>query len=204
VSPESIASGPALEDEDRARAEIYALLARLFYAPPDAKLLQAIVGADQLVTEESVTPLALAWRDLKLACAGSSVEAAREEYESVFIGTGKAQVTPYLGAYVPRSGAGTFLVGLRKFLASHGLARRESVNEPEDHVAAVFEVMRHFIAEEGTSIEEQKAYFREYVWIGAKALCVAIAASPEARFYKDVARFTCSYLELEHAAFEIS
>ena len=198
-----MASGPALDEEDRARAEIYALLARLFYAPPDAKLLQVIVGDDQLFAEEATTPLALAWRDLKFACADSGVEAAREVYDSLFVGTGRAQVTPYLGAYVPRSGAGTFLVGLRKFLASHGLARRESVQEPEDHVAAVFEVMRHFIAEEGTSIGEQKAYFSEYVWTGATALCVAIAAAPEARFYKDVARFTRSFLELEHAAFEI-
>ena len=203
MSPESIASGPALEDEDRARAEIYALLARLFYAPPDAKLLQAIVGADQLVTEESVTPLALAWRDLKLACAGSSVEAAREEYESVFIGTGKAEVTLYLGAYVPGSVAGPFLVELKQFLASHRLARRESVNEPEDHLAAVLEVMRHFIAEERASVEAQKAFFIEYVWAGATALCEAIAASTGARLYKDVARFTRSFLELEQAAFEI-
>jgi len=203
VTPESIASGPALEDEDRARAEIYALLARLFYAPPDAKLLQAIVGADQLVAEESVTPLALAWRDLKLACARSSEQAAREEYESAFVGTGKAEVTLYLGAYVPGSVAGPFLVGLKQFLASHRLARRESVNEPEDHIAAVLEVMRHFIAEERTSVEAQKAFFVEYVWTGATALCEAIEAAPEPRLYKDVARLTHSFLDLEHAAFEI-
>lgn len=198
-----MASGPVLEDEDRARAEIYALLARLFYAPPDARLLQAIVGADQLVAEESVTPLALTWRDLKLACADSSEDAAREEYESVFVGTGKAEVTLYLGAYVPGSVAGPFLVELKQFLASHGLARREAANEPEDHIAAVLEVMRHFIAEEGASVEAQKVFFVECVWTGATALCDAIAASPGPRLYKDVARFTRSFLELEHTAFEI-
>lgn len=203
MSPEAIASGPALDDEDRARAEIYALLARLFYAPPDAKLLQAIVGTDQLVAEESVTSLALAWRDLKLACAGSSEQAAREEYESVFVGTGKAEVTLYLGAYVPGSVAGPFLVELKQFLASHRLARRESVNEPEDHIAAVLEVMRHFIAGERTSVAAQKAFFVEYVWTGAIALCEAIKASPEPRLYKYVARFTHGFLDLEHAAFEI-
>lgn len=198
-----MASGPVLDEEDRARAEIYALLARLFYAPPDAKLLQVIAGTDELVVGESATPLALAWLDLKLACSNSSAVTAHEEYDSLFVGTGKSPVTPYLGAYVPRSGGGPFLVGLRKFLASHGLARRESVNEPEDHVAAVFEVMRHFIAEERTGIEEQKAYFSEYVRTGATALCAAVAAAPEARFYKEVARFARSFLELERAAFEI-
>jgi TorA maturation chaperone TorD len=203
MSPEALDTREPLSGEEQARAEIYALLARLFYAPPDAKLMQAIVGADELVAEEAVTPLALAWRDLKLACAASNEEAAREEYDSVFIGTGRAEVTPYLGAYLPRSAAGPFVVELKAFLDQHGLARRESVKEPEDHVAAALEVMRHFIAEDRASLEEQKAYFLNYLWTGTIALCEAIAASPEPRLYKDVARFTRSFLELEHTAFEI-
>lgn len=199
----SAESKPGPGDEDRARAGVYALLARLFYAPPDADLLRAIVGTDQLLAGDATTPLALAWRDLKRTCAGLNEVAAREEYDSVFVGTGKAEVTLYLGAYAPRSGTGAFLVGLKECLASHGLAKREAAQEPEDHVAAVFEVMRHFISEEGASLDEQRAFFREYVWNGATALCKAITESPEARLYKDVARFARCFLELDRAAFEI-
>ena len=42
MSPESMASGPVLEDEDRARADWYALLARLYYQGPDAGVLALI------------------------------------------------------------------------------------------------------------------------------------------------------------------
>ena len=37
---------PALAPEESARAAVYALLARLFYAGPDAGLLAAIANAD--------------------------------------------------------------------------------------------------------------------------------------------------------------
>ena len=42
MSPEPITSRPALEDEDRARADLYALLARLYYQGPDAGVLALI------------------------------------------------------------------------------------------------------------------------------------------------------------------
>ena len=197
------AESPPIPDEEWARAEIYALLAQLFYAPPDARLLGAIAKSGELVEEEAATPLALAWLELKKACAETDAAAVKEEYDTVFVGTGKAEVTLYLGAYVPRSGAGPLVVELKEYLAGHGLARRDSVNEPEDHVAAVLEVMRHFIAEARLGVAEQKQYFDTYVWSGATALCAAIEAAEAMRFFRIVARFARSFLELEHTAFDI-
>ena len=39
---------PAIDPEDQARADFYALLSRLYAAAPDAPLLAAIAAADEL------------------------------------------------------------------------------------------------------------------------------------------------------------
>jgi TorA maturation chaperone TorD len=78
--------------EEAARANFYALLARLFYAPPDAALLKAI-SADRLEGD-----LAGPWEELASAAASADPDAVREEYETAFIGTGKAPVTLYTAA----------------------------------------------------------------------------------------------------------
>jgi hypothetical protein len=36
---------PTLAEEDLARAQCYALISRLFYAPPDATLVESLGGA---------------------------------------------------------------------------------------------------------------------------------------------------------------
>src|SRR5437016_10456718 len=84
---------PTLPPEEVARANFYGLLARLFYAPPDAALLEAIAGADEIEAEDG--GIAAAWQGLARAAAGADPEAVRDEYDSVFVGTGKAHVPLY-------------------------------------------------------------------------------------------------------------
>ena len=74
-----------LPPEEVARANFYGLLARLFYAPPDAPLLEAIAGAGEIEAEDG--GIAAAWQALAHAAARADVEAVREEYDSVFVGT---------------------------------------------------------------------------------------------------------------------
>ena len=62
---------PPEAPEDRARADLYALIARFFYAPPDTHLLEAIAEADEIVGEDDSVPLAEAWRRLQAACAAT-------------------------------------------------------------------------------------------------------------------------------------
>ena len=52
--------------EDVARADMYALIARLLYAP-DGQLLRAVATADEIVAETANAPLAEAWRVLAAA-----------------------------------------------------------------------------------------------------------------------------------------
>ena len=69
-------SPPPLAQEDLARADMYALIARLLYAP-DEQLLRAIATADEIVAETTNAPLVDAWHALAAsaeACDAQSVE----------------------------------------------------------------------------------------------------------------------------------
>jgi TorA maturation chaperone TorD len=190
----------SLPPEEEARAHFYALLARLFYAAPDAALLSAIAGG-KIEGEEPT--LARAWRALSQAARDADPQALREEYETAFIGTGKAPVTLYTGAYTIRYTNEVPLARLRGELSALGLARQDHVNEPEDHIAALCDTMRHLIAEQQRDLEAQKRFFDRWIRPAADGLCDAIFASPHTAFYKPVAQFAKSYFALEQSAFEM-
>lgn len=183
--------------EEQARADLYGLLARLFYAPPDAALLKAI--AAQSMDGE----LAAAWAGLAQAAALADPEAVREEYDEAFIGTGKAPVTLYTTAYVIKYSGETPLATLRGELARLGLARRPQAREPEDHIAALCEVMRHLVAKQEIELEEQRRFFNRWIAPAAEPLCAAIERSDKTRFYKHVTALAKCFFALEQTAFEM-
>jgi TorA maturation chaperone TorD len=190
-----------LPPEEAARANLYGVLARLFYAPPDAALLEALAEADELDAEDG--GLALAWRDLAAAAASADAEALREEYDRAFVGTGKAPVSLYACAYTLRYTNETPLAALRAELAALGLARRSEANEPEDHLAALCDTMRHLIAEQNRDLAEQKRFFERWIAPAAEPLCDAISGGANSIFYRRAAHLAKSFFAVEQAAFEM-
>ncbi len=190
-----------LPPEEVARANFYGLLARLFYAPPDAALLEAIAGAEQPEGEDE--GIGAAWQALARAADGADEEAVRDEYDTIFVGTGKAPVTLYTCAYSMKYSNEAPLVDLRAELTALGLARRESVSEPEDHMAALCDVMRHLIAEQKRDLHEQRRFFERWIAPTAGPLCDAIKKHPGTAFYKPVGQFANAFFRLEQSAFEM-
>ena len=188
-----------LQPEDAARAGTYGLIARLFYAAPDEGVLGGLLHSSAF--EGSEQSIALAWREL--VAAGRSVfpVVLENEHTELFVGTGKAEVTPYLTHYTIKYATDNPLVELRQQLAAWGLSRRENVNEPEDHIAGICETLRLAIAVQHRSDEEQRAFFERFLYRGGVAFCDAVSASPRAVFYRRVARFARAFLEVEHEAF---
>lgn len=195
---------PPEAPEDRARADLYALVASLFYAPPGAALLRMLAEADEIVGEDDSVPLAEAWAQLQRACAAIDEEAVQEEYDTLLIGVGKAPVPPYTGAFAETGRGEAQLVELRAFLAARGLGRQAAVSEPEDHIAALCEVMRHMIAVQRAGVDEQRDFFARFMDPGALRLCDAVVAATQANFYKSVAGFARAFFELERVAFEMN
>jgi len=202
---------PALDDEEQARANFYALLARLFYAPPDEQFLRSISSSDDVDVQPTDAGKAIVqadtldatWVDLVRASTNADAAAIAEEYNALFVGSGRSEISPYLGAYTARSSVDTKLVALREFLTARGIQRQTAVHEPEDHVAMLFEVMRYLICDEEGSIDEQRLFFDRYVWSGGILLCDAILAHDGAQFFSHVAAFAKSFLLIEHDAFEM-
>lgn len=197
----------ALEPEELARANLYGMVSRLFYTPADPKLL-AEVSRSPAATEEEATGetehggLAGAWRNLREACRNAHSAIVRQEYDGLFVGVGKAAVTPYLSAYAEPNSPERYLVRLRKHLGAWGLARRDSVFEVEDHISGVSDVMRWLI-ESGHPLPEQRVFFEDFAYAGAVPFFAAVQKAPAASFYQHVASFASEFFELEKAAFEM-
>ena len=196
----------AVSPEDRARANFYALVARLFHAGPDAGLLAAIAGADEIAGEGTEVSLAQAWSALVSAAAVMDAEAAREEYDAIFVGTGKAEITPYASHYLVETMKENILVRLRDELAQMGLARAGGAAEMEDHFSGLCEVMRHLIlvGSDNAAVQKQKKFFLAYLdpWFGR--FCDSLITSAYANFYRHVAGFAKAFLQMEREAFEIA
>jgi len=199
---------PPVSPEDQARANLYGLLARLFYAPPDANLISELhLAAPPPDDGEPLTAegeaLKTAWAELAEACASAFPARIEEEHMQLFVGVGKSEVTPYLSAYLVRSESDSPLARLRGQLAEWGLARREEAVEPEDHVSALCETMRWLIVGRKAELDVQRQFFLEYLHTGGSRFCSAVSACADAKFYRYPAKLLQALFDVEHKAFEI-
>jgi TorA maturation chaperone TorD len=197
---------PKPAQEDAARADFYAVLARLWYAGPDRALLATLAAADELAPEAESSELADAWRALVAAAGAADEEEARLEYDEVFVGTGRAPVTLFATAYLGNVAfKERVLVQLRDELAEMGLARSAAAREPEDHFAALCDVMRHLIAAGSgpDALERQQRFFQRYIQPAYAPFAQAAASASGTRFYRHVARFTKAFLDLEVESFQM-
>lgn len=200
----SAAASSAL-DEEIARAELYGLLARLWYAPPDAQLLDAFKMA---ATEAPMQGAYLEepWRQLVGAGRERTEAQLRAEYDTLFGGIGKPEVYLFGSHYLSGFLNDKPLAQLRGELARLGLARDDSVGETEDHVACLFEVMRYLIAGDDVAVANltrQQAFYSAHIQPWIYDMCEAVAAHPAAGFYAALARFTQAFAQVEAQAFDI-
>lgn len=208
--PEAAIARRDLLPEDQARAEFYALLARLFADAPDEPLLGAIAGAPALepaaATKDAAGGIAPAWDALRAASSGAEAAAVRHEFQTLFVGVGRSEVSLYASHYIgPQSGRP--LAELRASLALLGLARRPDSQEFEDHLSVVLETMRMLVAGDGerapATLDAQRAFFDRHVAPWAGDCCIAISANSVANYYRRVAEFAHRFVALERDSFAL-
>ncbi|CAG2128871.1 Chaperone protein TorD [Cupriavidus yeoncheonensis] len=199
------AAMPADDAEDIARADLYGLLATLFYRAPDAALLHHI-AANRAPDGDSGTVLGRAWNALCDAASTTTATEAAEEYRELFLGVGRQEIFLYGSYYLTGFLNERPLVVLRDDLARYGLVRHDDVSETEDHVATLCEVMRFLVAGDDIAVsnlgEQQRFYARHLQpWIGK--LCDALSGHPKARFYRSVAGLMQAFADVEAVALEM-
>ena len=192
-------------DEETARAEVYGLLAALYYAPPSADLLAQLRVA---VTEAPAAGgfLEEPWRQFVGTVRDLSDRQVTSEYDALFGGVGKPEIYLFGSWYLSGFLNEKPLAALRNDLAALGLARDETMPETEDHFACVCEVMRYLIAGDDVEIAnltQQQKFFSAHVQPWATQMCDAITAHPKAKFYAALAAFTAAFVSVETQGFDL-
>jgi TorA maturation chaperone TorD len=193
------------DGEELARAEIYGLLARLWFSPPDDELMQQFKVA---VTQapQSGAFLEAPWEALVATFRELDRSAIAAEYDALFHGVGRPEVFLYGSYHLSGYLNDKPLAALRVDLADLGLARDDARGETEDHVAFVFEVMRYLIAGDDVAVcnlERQRRFFRSHVQTWVEAMCDSVNAQPRARAYARVADFTRAFIQVETQGFDL-
>ena len=129
-----------VDSEDALRGQVYRLLSRLLAAPPDRAVLDLVSGM-----EGDDTPLGRGIAALAARAAITSPEAAADEYGDLFIGVGRGELVPFASYYLTGFLNEKPLARLRGEMARLGIARADDVKEPEDHIAALCEMMAGLI-----------------------------------------------------------
>lgn len=211
MDSEPVGFAATIDPEDRLRADFYALFARLFLGPPDAELLRMIGNAPLLDSEADDAPLAIAWAKLSAASRVMDPDAAADEFDALFGGIGKSEISLFGSYYVGEkepAARGQFLVDLREALARLGLGLQAGRNTPEDHVSVLCETMRLLIAGSAMvrprALDVQSEFFARFMAPWHADLCAAIAFSSLANVYTLVAECLSAFLAVENQSFEIA
>ncbi len=198
-------AGSSALDEETARAELYGLLAQLYYARPTPDTLAALRVA---VTEAPAAGgfLQEPWQQLVGAARAQDDEAIAAEFDRLFGGVGKPEVFLYGSHYLSGFLNEKPLVRLRSDLAALGLARGEAMPETEDHVAYLCEVMRYLIAGDDVAVcnlTAQRTFFATHLQPWSLQLCDALQGQPAAHFYAALAQFTRAFVAVEAQGFDM-
>lgn len=187
--------------EERARADLYGLIAALFYGPPGSELLALLAAAPDFGGEGDAR-LPATWSRLRRAAATADAERLREEYDARFVSIGEAPVMLYGSHYLTGYLHEKPLAELRAALAQMGLARKAEAREPEDHVSAVADVMRHLILN-GAGGDAERAFFDRFIrpWYGRFA--ERVEQGTEHEFYRALGDFTRAFLDVERDSFDL-
>ena len=198
-------AGSSALDEETARAELYGLLAQLYYARPTPDTLAALRVA---VTEAPAAGgfLQEPCQQLVGAARAQDDEAIAAEFDRLFGGVGKPEVFLYGSHYLSGFLNEKPLVRLRSDLAALGLARGEAMPETEDHVAYLCEVMRYLIAGDDVAVcnlTAQRNFFATHLQPWILQLCDALQGQPAAHFYAALAQFTRAFVAVEAQGFDM-
>ncbi|MCU9846458.1 molecular chaperone TorD family protein [Defluviimonas sp. WL0024] len=191
----------AITEEDRLRADLYGFLSALFAAPPDRALLDktAALTGDASPLGRAIAALA------KLAAAATPVSAKRE-FTRLFIGLGRGELLPYASYYLTGFLNEKPLMLLRRDMATLGLARSESVYEPEDNIASLMEMMAGLI--DGRfgmvrPLDRQKEFFNRHVAPWAGHFFADLETAKGSVLYAPVGTIGREFMVIEKEAFRL-
>jgi TorA maturation chaperone TorD len=199
-APSDIAADP-IAPEEVLRAHMYRLLAHFLSAPPtavDLRAAAALKGDD--------TALGRAMSTFARVARHAQPAAVKEEYEALFIGLDRGELVPYGSYYLTGFLQEKPLAKLRQDMERLGIARDADVRDPEDHIAALCEMMAGLI--EGRfgrplPLPEQKRFFETHLGCWAGYFFRDLEEAKSSVLYSALGSVGRTFLEIEEGAFAL-
>jgi TorA maturation chaperone TorD len=191
-----------LPEEEQLRAAQYRLLARLLASEVDEAALRQLT---HFAGDSS--PLGIGLASLARIAARITPAAARTEYFDLFIGMARGELLPYASYYLTGFLNEKPLAQLRQDMARLGIARAEDVKEPEDHIAAICEMMAGLI--EGSfgapaDLGTQRGFFDRHLAPWAETFFADLEKARAAILYAPVGAIGQAFMKIERTAFEMT
>ncbi len=187
-----------VSQEDQFRAAYYFMLSKLLSQPPAADTLAGVAsfGAPQSSAD---SPFLKSLNALASACAQDcDLESLDDEYHDLFVGLGRGEVVPYSSWYITGLMMDKPLSSVRQDLKALGIEREEFHREPEDHAAALFDVMGILIeAGDQFQFKAQQTFFSRHLKPWIRKFLKDVAAAKKADFYREVGEFGVEFIDFE-------
>ena len=191
----------SVSDEERARAQIYRLLATVLSDAPSDELLAGLAAL-----EGDHTPLGRASKDLARLASRTNAKDVSLEFNALFVGLGRGELLPYASYYLTGFLNEKPLADLRSDLMARGIRRNDGVVEPEDHIGTLCEVMAGLITDEygcASDVDAQKEFFDAHLSAWAKLFFTDLEGAQNAVFYGPVGSLGRVFMDVEADAFAI-
>jgi TorA maturation chaperone TorD len=188
-----------IDEVDAARAQEYALIATLLLRAPDKELL-----ADLSRLRGDANPLGVAHAALAEAADGAKVETVEREFFDLFIGVGRGELLPYGSYYLTGFLHERPLARLREDLGGLGIARVDTVYEPEDHAGILCEIMSGLASHRlPAPANSDRMIFERHMapWIGR--FFADLENADAANFYRHVGTLGRVFMDIEAEAFDL-
>jgi TorA maturation chaperone TorD len=200
VQAQSYWDASVADENQQYRAGAYRLLASLLRMPPDEPMLEHVKSLSEI--ESGSDELSVALQMLGLAARHCDAVSIDDEFHALFIGLGRGELVPYGSWYLTGYLMEKPLGILREDLALLGYERNEDTREPEDHIAALAEVMSLMIDEQaqgvaGDELALQQQFFAAHVGNWAGQFFEDMTNASSAVFYRSVGRLGSAFIGFE-------
>jgi TorA maturation chaperone TorD len=201
---QAISVTPNRSAEELARADWYALIGALLLQAPSQELLEHISRAP--AGDPQVT-LGQAWNALQAAARSADAQAVRTEFDTLFYGVGKSEVSLNASYYIAGHLHDKPLVALRQTLDELGLERAPDSSDTEDHLGLLCETMRLLITSDEFrhhGFEAQWLVFTSYIAPMQVPFAQAVEQAQSAAFYRSAIAFATAFFDVEAEAFTLA
>lgn len=186
-----------IDDDEGVRADTYSILSSLLSHTPGQDLLDYLSHIEASDTGD-IGPMGQAWQLLRQAANEADPGQLDDEYHDLFIGLGRGQVIPYASWHITGFLMDKPLSDLRDDLKKLGIEANPDEKDPEDHIAALCEIMSILIRADDVEGYQQRRFYIRHIHPWADKFFNELQSATSVSFYKSVGLLGQRYIELEN------